>query len=63
MPYSIGWGSGRTLLYDPFFLQDVATIPALNQPDGLHPNPDGVKLIVARLLPLVEKLLAQVPPE
>jgi acyl-CoA thioesterase I len=51
------------LLYDPFFLRDVATIPALNQPDGLHPNPDGVKLIVARLLPLVEKLLAQVPPE
>jgi acyl-CoA thioesterase I len=56
-------GKRTNLLYDPFFLQDVATIPALNQPDGLHPNPDGVKLIVARLLPLVEKLLAQVPPE
>jgi acyl-CoA thioesterase-1 len=50
------------ILYDPFFLEDVATVPALNQSDGLHPNPDGVKLIVGRLLPLVEKLLAEVPP-
>jgi acyl-CoA thioesterase-1 len=55
-------GKRPGVLYDPFFLQDVATIPALNQPDGLHPNPDGVKRIVARLLPLVEKLLAEVPP-
>jgi acyl-CoA thioesterase I len=56
-------GKRPTLLYDPFFLQDVATIPALNQLDGLHPNAEGVKLIIARLLPMVEKLLAQVPPE
>jgi acyl-CoA thioesterase-1 len=55
-------GQRPGVLYDPFFLQDVATIPALNQSDGLHPNPDGVKRIVARLLPLVEKLLAEVPP-
>ena len=55
-------GQRQGVLYDPFFLQDVATIPALNQPDRLHPNPDGVKLIVARLLPLVERLLAEVPP-
>jgi acyl-CoA thioesterase-1 len=54
-------GRGK-ILFDPFFLQDVATVPALNQPDLLHPNPDGVKLIVARLVPLVEKLLAEVPP-
>ena len=44
--------AARACLYDPFFLQDVATVPALNQPDRLHPNPDGVKRIVARLLPL-----------
>ncbi len=59
---STGWGSGQACLYDPFFLQDVATIPALNQADGMHPNAEGVKRIVARLLPLVEKLLAEVPP-
>jgi acyl-CoA thioesterase-1 len=45
------------LLYDPFFLQGVALHPALSQPDGIHPNAQGVKLIVARILPLVEQLL------
>ena len=55
-------GKRPGVLYDPFFLQDVATIPALNQPDGMHPNAEGVKRIVARLLPLVEKLLTEVPP-
>jgi acyl-CoA thioesterase-1 len=50
------------VLYDPFFLDGVAAVPALNQSDRLHPNADGVRHIVARLLPLVEKLLAEVPP-
>ena len=50
------------LLYDPFFLEGVATVPDLNQPDHLHPTAEGVRRIVARLLPLVEKLLAEVPP-
>ena len=54
-------GKRPGLLYDPFFLQDVATVPALNQADGMHPNAEGVKRVVARLLPLVEKLLAEVP--
>jgi acyl-CoA thioesterase-1 len=45
------------LLYDPFFLDGVAGHPDLNQADGLHPTAAGVKIIVARLLPLVEKLL------
>ena len=50
------------VLYDPFFLDGVATVPGLNQPDRMHPNATGVQHIVARLLPLVEKLLAEVPP-
>ncbi len=50
------------VLYDPFFLEGVAEVPALNQPDRMHPNAAGVQHIVARLLPLVEKLLAEVPP-
>ena len=37
-------------------------MPSLNQPDGLHPNAEGVRHVVDRLLPLVEKLLAEVPP-
>jgi acyl-CoA thioesterase-1 len=47
------------LLYDPFFLDGVVGSPSLIQADGLHPNAAGVKIIVKRILPLVEKLLAQ----
>ncbi len=45
------------LIYDPFFLKDVAANPALNQADGIHPNARGVAIIVKRLTPLVENLL------
>ncbi len=50
------------VLYDPFFLEGVATVPDLNQADRLHPNPTGVKRVVARILPLVEKLLSEIKP-
>jgi acyl-CoA thioesterase I len=53
-------GKRPGVLYEPFFLEGVATIPDLNQADHMHPNPDGVRLIVARILPLVEKLLTEV---
>ena len=43
----------------PFFLEGVALDPALNQPDGLHPNARGVAVIVARMLPAAEDLLAK----
>jgi len=45
-----------TLLY-PFILEDVATVAELNQPDGIHPNGEGVAVIVRNMLPYVEKLL------
>lgn len=54
-------GQRPGLIYDPFFLQGVAADPALNQADHLHPNPEGVKRVVARLQPLVAKLLADIP--
>jgi acyl-CoA thioesterase-1 len=44
----------------PFWLDGVALNPKLNQADGLHPNPAGVKIIVARMLPYVKKMLAEV---
>jgi acyl-CoA thioesterase-1 len=47
------------LLY-PFVLDGVALNPKLNQKDGIHPNPAGVKIIVGKLLPYVQKLVAQV---
>ncbi|CAH2599588.1 Arylesterase precursor [Rhodovastum atsumiense] len=52
-------GARKEVIYDPFFLQGVARDPALNQPDGIHPNPEGVRRIVARLLPQIERLLAE----
>ena len=44
------------LLY-PFFLDGVAADVKLNQADGMHPNPAGVDVIVARMLPALNELL------
>lgn len=41
----------------PFFLDGVALDPALNQPDGIHPNANGVAVIVERILPHLLPLL------
>jgi acyl-CoA thioesterase-1 len=41
---------------------DPASMAAYMQPDGIHPNPEGVKLIVEELGPKVEELLAKVTP-
>jgi acyl-CoA thioesterase-1 len=53
-------GARKGVLYDPFFLEGVAEVPSLVQADGLHPNAEGVRREVARLLPLVDKLLDEV---
>ena len=42
----------RAVLY-PFLLEGAATVTALNQADGLHPNAAGVEVIVERMLPSV----------
>ncbi len=55
-------GKRPGVLYDPFFLQGVATVDDLNQADRMHPNPEGVRRIVARILPAVEKLLSEAKP-
>ncbi len=49
------------LLY-PFFLDGAAAEPELLQADGLHPNSKGVALIVARMLPFVERLAGEAKP-
>ncbi|GAB4531958.1 MAG: arylesterase [Roseibium sp.] len=46
------------LLY-PFFLDGVALDPDLNLADGMHPNSEGVAVIVENILPKVEQLLAE----
>jgi len=58
-----------TLLAEDFFAglraagadpADPASLAAFMQPDGIHPNPEGVRLIVEGLGPKVEELLARV---
>jgi acyl-CoA thioesterase I len=47
------------ILY-PFFLAGVAADPSLNQRDGMHPTAAGVAVIVTRIMPQVEQLIARV---
>jgi len=47
------------VLFYAFFLDGVAVDPKLNQDDGIHPNGAGVDVIVKRLLPKVEELIAR----
>jgi acyl-CoA thioesterase-1 len=48
------------VVFYPFFLDGVAADPKLNQHDGLHPTAAGVDVIVAKILPKVEELIARV---
>ena len=41
----------------PFFMDGVAAVPGMQLADGLHPTPKGVKIIVTRILPFVEREL------
>ncbi len=43
----------------PFFLEGVAMQPDLNQPDGIHPNEKGHRIIAENLLPYVLQALDQ----
>lgn len=52
-------GKRPGVIYDPFFLAGVAGDASLNQADHIHPNPIGVKRVVARIAPLVARLLAE----
>ncbi len=47
---------GGAVLY-PDLLAGVGRAPGLNQADGIHPNAAGVKIIAARLAPVVAKAL------
>jgi acyl-CoA thioesterase-1 len=49
------------LILYPFFLEGIAGDAALNLPDRLHPNAEGVRVIVRNILPTVERFLATLP--
>ncbi len=48
-----------TILY-PFFLEGIAGDAKLNLPDGLHPTPAGVDVIVKNIMPKVDELIGRV---
>jgi acyl-CoA thioesterase-1 len=44
----------------PFFMDGVAAVKGMQLADGLHPTPAGVKVIVRKMLPVVEKELDRI---
>ncbi len=49
--------SSYPITFMPFLLEDVGGRPELNLPDGIHPTPEGHRLIAANILPyLLENL-------
>ena len=43
----------ENIILMPFFLDDVAAVQRLNQPDGIHPTAAGYQVIVDNLMPYV----------
>ena len=52
---------GTSLMRQAIFSEDVAAQPGLLQQDGMHPGAKGVDVIVGRILPAVESLIAANP--
>jgi acyl-CoA thioesterase-1 len=48
------------LYFYPFFLEGVAADPGLNQADGIHPNAEGVRVVVKGIQPLVVKAVEEI---
>ncbi len=46
----------------PFFLEGVMNVPKLQLADHLHPNREGVELMVKNILPSVETFVKGLPP-
>jgi acyl-CoA thioesterase-1 len=49
----------KRVLFIPFLLDKVAGEPALNQPDGIHPNAEGSRIIADTVWPVLRTLLDQ----
>jgi acyl-CoA thioesterase-1 len=46
----------------PFFLDQVAGEPSLNQANGIHPTAQGYRIIARAILPVVMAVLDEFPP-
>jgi len=47
----------ESVAFMPFFLDGVAGIPRLNQPDGIHPTPEGARIVADNLWRYLKPLL------
>lgn len=56
-----GLAKTRGVEFYPFFMDGVAGVKGMQLADGLHPTAQGVKVIVKRILPSVERELAKLP--
>lgn len=43
----------------PFFLDGVAGEASLNLPDGIHPNQEGIAIMVEKILPVMENFITR----
>lgn len=43
----------------PFLLEGVASVPELNQPDGIHPNAEGQRRVAEVVWPVLEPLVRE----
>jgi len=43
----------------PFYLEGVAAIPSLNLEDGLHPNEQGIEIMVENSGPMILDLIGE----
>jgi acyl-CoA thioesterase-1 len=50
------------VVFVPFLLQGVAGVAHLNQPDGIHPNPEGARRVADHLWPALQPLLDRLAP-
>lgn len=46
----------------PFFLDGVMTVEGMTLDDGMHPSPEGVDVMVAGIMPMVERLIEELRP-
>ena len=45
----------------PFLLEGVGGVPALNLPDGIHPTPEGHKIVAENVWKVLEPVLRTMP--
>ena len=47
----------NNMLLVPFLLENVGGVPELNQPDGIHPNPEGHKILAENVWVVLKDVL------